>query len=235
MLNGLDIFSGIGGFTLALAPWVRPIAYCENDRYAQSVLLSRIATSELPWAPIWDDVRTLLGSFSKPIDIIYGGFPCEDRSLAGPRFGLEGKRSSLFWEIVRLTKEISPTFVFIENLAESTKRRRWKPCEMRLKFLDSSVVTGILPDGMLVLPLYEKDGFYWPTPTARDYRSPGVMKSRLKWKTGMSLSFFYKRNFGVNLPATVPEWMMGFRRGHTVLELWARQWYRSRLGKRSKD
>jgi site-specific DNA-cytosine methylase len=41
MLNGLDLFSGIGGLSLALAPWVRPVAYCENDRHAQSVLLSR--------------------------------------------------------------------------------------------------------------------------------------------------------------------------------------------------
>lgn len=59
MLNGLDLFSGIGGLTLALQEWVRPIAYCENDRYAQSVLLSRIADGELPRAPIFSDVTCL--------------------------------------------------------------------------------------------------------------------------------------------------------------------------------
>lgn len=59
MLNGLDLFSGIGGLALALSPWVRPIAYCENDRYAQGVLLSRMRDGGLPVAPIWDDVRTL--------------------------------------------------------------------------------------------------------------------------------------------------------------------------------
>jgi hypothetical protein len=48
LLNGLDLFSGIGGLSLALSPWVRPIAYCENDRYAQGVLLSRMASGELP-------------------------------------------------------------------------------------------------------------------------------------------------------------------------------------------
>ena len=116
MLNGLDLFSGIGGLTLALAPWVRPVAYCENDRYAQSVLLSRIGRAELPWAPIWDDVRTLRGSFSKPVDIIYGGFPCQDISVAGLGAGLAGKRSGLVSEIFRIVDEFTPAFVFLENV-----------------------------------------------------------------------------------------------------------------------
>jgi len=58
-VNGLDLFSGIGGLSLALAPWVRPIAYCENDRWAQALLLSRMSKGQLPRAAIWDDVRTL--------------------------------------------------------------------------------------------------------------------------------------------------------------------------------
>lgn len=59
MLNGLDLFSGIGGLSIALKPWVRTVAYCERDRYAQAVLLSRIASGELDRAPIWDDVTSL--------------------------------------------------------------------------------------------------------------------------------------------------------------------------------
>lgn len=116
MLNGLDLFSGIGGISLALAPWVRPVAYCEKDRHAQAVLLSRIETSELPWAPIWDDVRTLLGSLSKPVDIIYGGFPCQDISCAGTGKGLGGERSRLVFEVFRLIDELRPTFIFLENV-----------------------------------------------------------------------------------------------------------------------
>ncbi len=58
-MNGLDLFSGIGGISIALSPWVRTIAYCENDRYAQSVLLSRMQDGQLFRAPIWDDVSTL--------------------------------------------------------------------------------------------------------------------------------------------------------------------------------
>lgn len=117
MLNGLDLFSGIGGLTLALAEWVRPIAYCENERYAQSVLLSRMAEGVLPLAPIWDDVTTFRAEDTdKAIDIIYGGFPCQDISSAGNGVGLEGKRSGLAFEIFRLAREIKPTFIFLENV-----------------------------------------------------------------------------------------------------------------------
>ena len=116
-LNGLDLFSGIGGLTIALQDWVRPVAYCEIDRYAQHVLLSRMSEGELPIAPIWDDVQTLKKEhLPLPIDIIYGGFPCQDISVAGRGEGLEGERSGLFFEIVRLVREIRPAFIFLENV-----------------------------------------------------------------------------------------------------------------------
>jgi DNA (cytosine-5)-methyltransferase 1 len=117
-INGLDLFSGISGLSVALAPWVRPIAYCENEPYAQSVLLSRMYSGQIELAPIWDDVRSLRGSHfgTRSIDIIYGGFPCQDLSLAGLGKGLEGERSGLFFEIVRLAKEVQPTFIFLENV-----------------------------------------------------------------------------------------------------------------------
>jgi len=117
-MNGLDLFSGIGGLTSALLPWVRPIAYCENDRYAQAVLLSRMADCSLPAAPIWHDVRTLRWDRDLPtIDIIYGGFPCQDISCAGNGAGLAGERSGLFFEIERLVSELEPSFVFLENVS----------------------------------------------------------------------------------------------------------------------
>jgi len=123
MLNGLDLFSGIGGISLALSDWIRPIAYCEIDKYCQAVLLSRIATNELKAAPIWDDIRSFNGSGIKGnVDIIYGGFPCQDISVAGHGKGLAGERSGLFWEIHRLAKEILPTFIFLENVPAITSR-----------------------------------------------------------------------------------------------------------------
>ena len=122
-MYGLDLFSGIGGLTKALEGYVRPIAYCENDRHAQGVLLSRMATGDLPLAPIWDDVRTLRAT-DLPIypEIIFGGFPCQDLSCAGRGAGLEGKRSGLFFEITRLVGEIRPRFVFLENVSAITVR-----------------------------------------------------------------------------------------------------------------
>lgn len=116
-LNGLDLFSGCAGLTVALSPWVKPIAYCEIDQAARAVLLARMASGDITNAPIWDDVRTLRGgTLPPPVDIIYGGFPCQDLSLAGARVGLEGKRSGLFYEVVRLVSEIRPALVFLENV-----------------------------------------------------------------------------------------------------------------------
>ena len=118
MLNGLDLFSGIGGLTLALRPWVWPVAYCECEKYTQAVLLSRMHNGMLPKAPIWSDVRTLgkngFEGFPE-IDIIYGGFPCQDISVAGLGKGLDGERSRIFWEIPRLVGALRPAFVFLEN------------------------------------------------------------------------------------------------------------------------
>jgi DNA (cytosine-5)-methyltransferase 1 len=123
VLNGLDLFSGIGGIALALSEWVKPIAYCENERYAQGVLLSRMRSGELPVAPIWDDVRTLSReSLLVDVDVISGGFPCQDISVAGNGAGLAGERSGLYFEIRRLVSELRPRFVFLENVPAITLR-----------------------------------------------------------------------------------------------------------------
>ncbi len=117
MLIGLDLFSGYGGISLGLAEWVRPALYCEIERYPQSILLSRMADGQLARAPIWDDIRTLSGrGWRGAIDIVYGGFPCQDISCAGTGKGLAGERSGLFFEVVRLAEEVEPTFVFLENV-----------------------------------------------------------------------------------------------------------------------
>lgn len=114
---GLDLFSGIGGISEALAGYVQPIAYCEVDRHCRATLLSRQLRGEIPCAPIWGNVKTLKSSHlpASP-EILYGGFPCQDISAAGRGAGLEGKRSRLFWEIARLIGEIRPRFVFLENV-----------------------------------------------------------------------------------------------------------------------
>ena len=116
-MYGLDLFSGIGGITKALGKWVTPIAYCEKDKYVRTVLLSRMREREIPSAPIWDDIRTLKGShIPQLVDIVYGGFPCQDISTAGRGAGLGGKRSGLYWELHRIVDECRPAFVFLENV-----------------------------------------------------------------------------------------------------------------------
>lgn len=120
-IYGLDLFSGYGGGELSLEDWVTPIAYCENEQYAQAQLLSRMSEGKLPVAPIWDDITTLDGEellllVGRPIEIIKAGFPCQDISVAGNGAGLGGKRSGLFFEVMRLAEEIKPSFIFLENV-----------------------------------------------------------------------------------------------------------------------
>lgn len=124
MLNGLSLFSGIGGIDVALSEWIRPVAYCEIDPYCQAVLLSNICNGQLFQAPIWDDIRSLRSSDFNGlnIDIIYGGFPCQDISVAGHGKGLAGERSGLFFEVVRLCRSLKPRFIFLENVPAITCR-----------------------------------------------------------------------------------------------------------------
>lgn len=123
MLNGVDLFSGGGWCSEGLAEWVRPIAYCEIDEFSQRVLLSRQYRGEIPRAPIWDDVRTLRGGMLPlPVDILYGGFPCQGHSLAGRRKRMADSRSQLFWEIVRLAEETKAPFLFLENVWPGIRR-----------------------------------------------------------------------------------------------------------------
>lgn len=109
------MFSGCGGLDLAIQDLGEPIAYVEIEEYAQKIIAYRMADGSLKRAPILADVKNVRGSLGV-CDLIIGGFPCQDISVAGNRAGLEGKRSGLFYEIIRLTKEIRPKFVFVENV-----------------------------------------------------------------------------------------------------------------------
>ena len=90
-LRSLDLFSGIGGISLALQPWCETVCYVEIDPYACGVLVKNMAEGHLDVAPVWSDVTTFgepeLARVG-PIDIICGGFPCQDLSVAGKREGI---------------------------------------------------------------------------------------------------------------------------------------------------
>ena len=120
-LNTFHLFAGAGGGILGdLLLGHNPIGACEIEPYPRDVLLARQADGHLPDFPIWDDVATLDGNpWRGSVDVLCGGFPCQDISAAGTRngsqLGIEGKRSGLWKEYARLIGEMRPRFVFAEN------------------------------------------------------------------------------------------------------------------------
>lgn len=118
-MNILDLFSGIGGFSLGLErAGMKTVAFCEVDKKCQAVL-----KKHWPGVPIFDDVSNLKGEdIEETVDVICGGFPCQDISLAGKGAGLEGKRSGLWSEFKRLIEEIKPKFAIIENVSALRSR-----------------------------------------------------------------------------------------------------------------
>ena len=110
-----DLFSGIGGFALA-AEWTWEdeldiVGFCEIEKYAQKVL-----QKNFPGVPIHEDITKLNGKDFKNIDIITGGFPCQDISIAGKGEGIEGSRSGLWTEMCRIISEVRPRYAIIENV-----------------------------------------------------------------------------------------------------------------------
>ncbi len=111
----LDLFSGIGGFSLGLErAGMQTVAFCEIDPFCRKVL-----AKHWPGVPCYDDVRTLTAERLKAdgivADVICGGFPCQDVSVAGNRAGLAGARSGLWREYSRLVGDIRPRYVIVEN------------------------------------------------------------------------------------------------------------------------
>ena len=110
----ISLFSGIGGFDLAFErTGMECVAVCEIDKNAQSVL-----RRHFPKAELFDDVRKVGKETHerKSIDLVCGGFPCQDVSIAGKRAGIAGERSGLWFEFARIIDELEPNWVVIENV-----------------------------------------------------------------------------------------------------------------------
>ena len=117
VLNELALFAGAGGGILGgkLLGW-RTVCAVEIDRYAASVLCARQNEKVLETFPIWDDVRSFDGRpWRGIVDVISGGFPCQDISASGRGKGIEGERSGLWKEFARIVAEVGPSFIFVEN------------------------------------------------------------------------------------------------------------------------
>lgn len=138
-LRGVDLFTGCGGLTLGLHPWVDVVAYCEINPKYSDVIRRRIEVGDLDDAPILADVRCVDAQALGPngADIVCAGFPCQNISNIGDRSGLQGPKSGLFSEVQRLVGELRPCYVFLENVAAITCTKMLPALSHVLLALDS--------------------------------------------------------------------------------------------------
>ena len=119
MISVGSLFAGIGGFDLGLertggfhTRW-----FCEQDAFCQRVL-----AKHWPGVPCYPDIREVDGRRVEPVDLLCGGFPCQDISLAGKGAGIAGSRSGLWSEYARLIDEVGPRYVLVENVSALRSR-----------------------------------------------------------------------------------------------------------------
>ena len=116
-MRELALFAGAGGGILGgkLLGW-RTVCAVEWDAYAASVLVARQNDKTLEPFPIWDNVQTFDGRpWRGRVDVISGGFPCQDISAAGKGAGIDGERSGMWSHMARIVGEVLPRFVYVEN------------------------------------------------------------------------------------------------------------------------
>jgi DNA (cytosine-5)-methyltransferase 1 len=118
-VNELALFAGAGGGILGgrLLGW-RTVCAVERNPDAARILLERQNDGSLEPFPVWDDVCTFDGRpWRGLVDVVSGGFPCQDISNSGHKVGIEGERSGLWREMARIVGEVRPGYVFVENVA----------------------------------------------------------------------------------------------------------------------
>ena len=123
-MNELHLFAGAGGGILGgMLLGHTTVCAVELEPYCRKVLLQRQRDGILPKFPIWDDVCTFDGKpWRGKVDVVCGGFPCQDISAAGKGAGITGERSGLWGEMARIIGEIRPRFAFVENSPMLTLR-----------------------------------------------------------------------------------------------------------------
>lgn len=123
-MRELHLFAGAGGGILGGELLGHTIVCAvEIEEYPREVLLQRQRDGLLPRFPIWDDITTFDGRpWNGRVDIVAGGFPCQDISAAGKGAGIKGERSGLWREMARVVSEVRPRYVFVENSPMLTSR-----------------------------------------------------------------------------------------------------------------
>lgn len=189
----------------------RSVCYVEKEPFCQRVLQARMRDGTLDDAPIWDDVSTFDGRpWAGRVDIISGGFPCQDVSKLGTRKGLSGERSGLWWEMARTIGEVRPRYVVIENVT-ALYHRGLRDVQLFLSSAGyyseavpvSASYIGASHERSRVYVVAYADGEYaqgWPF-------SANTRKRYCDAKIDSAMMFGYKPPLGL------AEWMMGFPRG----------------------
>jgi DNA (cytosine-5)-methyltransferase 1 len=159
-LTAVSLFAGVGGFDLAMQRnGIKTVATVEIDKNARGVLERRF-----PDATHFTDVTKVTGDelraagFIPSRGIITGGFPCQDLSVAGKRAGLAGKRSGLYWEIIRLVDELTPKYLVLENVPGLLSSNRGR---------DMGTVIGALEDRGYGIAWRVLDAQYFGIPQRR--------------------------------------------------------------------
>ena len=158
-MNVGSLFAGIGGFDLGLARCGMQIAWqVEKDAFCRSIL-----ERHFPAAERFEDVRNVGAENLAPVDLICGGFPCQDLSSAGRGAGLDGSRSGLWSEFARIICELRPRYVVVENVPAllTGKGKRW----------DRAPIGRVLGD--LAQAGYDAE---WARLSAREFGAPHLRK-----------------------------------------------------------
>lgn len=220
-----SLFSGIGGFDLA-AEWMgwENMFHCEWNEFGQ-----RILNYYWPKAECYGDItKTDFTIWRGRIDVLSGGFPCQDASIAkqdgNGQQGLQGKRTGLFFEMVRAIEEIRPKYIIAENVANILKTNGGKTLQ---QYSPNYPDWGIMQNGEFVVrqksvhPTTGQGCIWLLTPTASDYMRANLsfpMWERRKHRSAGSLSEQLYRLFGAvcgRVNHQFYAWMMGYPLNYT--------------------
>lgn len=209
------MFSGIGGFELgAEMAGIDTLWNCEIEKFQGEILKNKF-----PHAERFTDITKTTNL--RYVDIISGGFPCQDISVAGKRKGIKGERSGLWSEMSRIIREVIPKYVIIEN------------CQLSLfPVLNRSYATfpksGMMRNGnvyqttLLDTLTKGKDFILLPTPTKSDYKATfATMDALTRYlNSGHQIrvsDILVQKGFLKSQRIALLEMMMGFPIGHTEL------------------
>jgi hypothetical protein len=219
-VNELALFAGVGGGILGghLLGW-RTICAVEHDPYAASVLAARQNDGTLHPFPIWDDVCTFDGRpWRGAVDVISGGFPCQDISAAGKGAGLAGERSGLWREFARIIAEVAPPWSSSKT-ARSCAPEDLTPCSKTLPAWGTMRHGVCLEQTTWAPRIAASVCGSWPTPVASEGKDCGSLWTALapQDKGGR----IQRRMASLGLPETLRtpratlnpawvEWLMGW-------------------------